>query len=72
MITKISEYYDQYNQDNEYCNIFITNMYYWAPISMSNLENKEVHLTEWSNRLLRTATKDGFWFSKKIYKKLKD
>jgi hypothetical protein len=71
VITKMSEFYYQYNQDTEYCNIFVTNMYYWAPISMSNLENKGTHLTEWSNRLLKTATKDVFWFWKKTYKQLK-
>ena len=38
VIQNIKEYYDQYNQENEYCNIQVTSMYYWEPNDMSRLD----------------------------------
>jgi hypothetical protein len=71
VIENMNDFYDQSNQDNEYCNILITSMYYRAPIDMSNLANKGIEKTQWSNRSLKSAAKNIFWKWKKIYKSLR-
>ncbi|MAZ50023.1 MAG: hypothetical protein CME65_15785 [Halobacteriovoraceae bacterium] len=61
VIQNISEYYDDYNQNNEYCNIQITSMYYWEPNDMSRLERTGEQKTEYLNRELRIAAKNVYW-----------
>lgn len=71
VIQNIKEYYDQDNQREEYCNILVTNMYYWAPIDMSRLDKSGTEKTKFSNRDLKQATRNVFWGWRKVYKRLK-
>ena len=72
VIKNISEYYDKYNQENEYCNIQITSMYYWEPNDMSRLEKSGEQKTHFINRELRSAAREVFWGWRKVYNQIKD
>lgn len=71
VIDNIKEYYDEYNQNSEYCNIQVTSMYYWEPNDMSRLDKTGEQKTEFLNWELKRATKNVFWNWKKHYKELK-
>lgn len=71
VIQNIKEYYDRYNQENEYCNIQITSMYYWEPNDMSRLDKTGKQKTKFLNWELRAAAKEVFWKWRKIYKQIK-
>lgn len=71
VIQNIKEYYDDYNQKNEYCNIQVTSMYYWEPNDMSRLDKTGKQKSEFLNRELRIATKEIFWKWRKVYNQIK-
>lgn len=71
VIKNIKEYYDEYNQNNEYCNIQVTSMYYWEPNDMSRLDKTGEQKTEFLNWELKRAAKNMFWKWKKQYKRIK-
>ncbi|MBD67045.1 MAG: hypothetical protein CME62_17720 [Halobacteriovoraceae bacterium] len=73
VIKNVSEYYEDYNQNNEYCNIQITSMYHWEPNDIAKLEKNGEKRTEFINWELRAAAKNVFWMWswKKVYKWLK-
>jgi hypothetical protein len=71
IIENMNDFYEQSNQDNEYCNVFVTSMYYRAPIDMSNLANKGVEKNKWSNREIKAAAKNILWKWKRTYRSLK-
>lgn len=71
VIENISEYYDEDNQKNEYCNIHVSSMYYWKPSELEKLEKENAVRTEFSALDLQTAVKNIFWHWQKIYNRLK-
>lgn len=71
VIKNIKEYYDKHNQENEFCNIQVTSMYYWEPNDMSRLDKKGTQKTDWVNWELRAASKEAFKKWRKVYKKVK-
>lgn len=70
-IKNISEYYDEANMNNEYCNIQLTSMYYWEPNDMEKLEEKGIQKTNWVNWELKAAAKEVWWGWRDIYKNYK-
>jgi len=70
VIKNIKEFYDQNNQDNEYCNIQVTSMYYWEPNDMSRLDKTGVQKTTFIDRELKMAAKEAFKKWKKVYQSL--
>lgn len=70
-IVNISEYYDDVNTQNEYCNIQHVSMYYWNPVNLSALEKNGVQMTKWDNSYLKTSAKGIFWRWRKVYKEYK-
>ena len=71
VIKNIKEFYDRHNQENEFCNIQVTSMYYWEPNDMSRLDKKGTQKTKFLNRELRIASKEAFKKWRRVYKKLK-
>lgn len=67
-ITHVSEFYNEENMRNEYCNIHYTSMYYWGPRDAKNLEEKGIQKTKWVNWEIRQAAKEAFKKWKKVYK----
>jgi hypothetical protein len=67
-IRHISEYYDQKNQQEEYCNIQVTSMYYWEPNDMQKLEKTGLPKTQWINWEIRAAAKESFKDWREIYR----
>lgn len=72
VIKNISEYYDEYNQNNEYCNIQVTSMYYWEPNDMSNLEKTGIEQTIFENWKLKSAAREVFFGWRKVFDEIKD
>lgn len=68
-IDNISEYYDEENMKNEYCNIQFTSMYYWEPNDMSKLDKTGEQKTQYVNWELRAAAKEAFSSWRTIYKR---
>ena len=71
VIQNIKEYYEEYNQNNEYCNIQVTSMYYWEPNDMSRLDKTGQQKTEFINWELKTAAKNVFWKWRKVFREIK-
>jgi hypothetical protein len=72
VIKNIKEYYNNYNQQNEYCNIQVTSMYYWEPNDMSKLDKTGVQQTKFENWKLKSAAKEVFFGWRKVYREIKD
>lgn len=72
IIKNVKEYYDEYNQRNEYCNIQVTSMYYWEPNDMSKLDKTGEQQTSFSNWKLKSAAREVFWSWRRVYKEIKD
>ena len=70
-IDRISEYYQESNDHNEYCNIQKTSMYYWEPSELEKLEQQGVTKNKWIDWEIRAAAKEIFWSWRKVYKEYK-
>ena len=71
-IDHISEYYNENNMRNEYCNIQFVSMYYWEPNDMSRLDRSGEEKHRWINREIRAAAREAFRGWRRIYRELKE
>lgn len=71
VIENISEFYEKENQENEFCNIQVSSMYYWEPSELEKLEKENIVRSEFSSLDLQTAVKNIFWHWTKIFNELK-
>ncbi|MEX0799066.1 MAG: protein-glutamine glutaminase family protein [Bacteriovoracaceae bacterium] len=68
-IEGISEYYNESNDQSEYCNIQYSSMYYWEPSELEDLEEEGLEKTKWVDWEIRLAAKAIFWSWKSVYQK---
>ena len=61
VIENLSEFYETENQDNEYCNILVSSMYYWEPSELTTMEESETIRDEFNPGELKTAVANIFW-----------
>ncbi len=69
-IDEMSEYYDRYNANNNYCNTLIAPMYYWEPSELKKRESQNRYKTEWVNWEIRLAARDVYGRWRDVYEEL--
>lgn len=58
-ITKYSEF--EQNQESQYCYIMTTDMFFWAPLNIENLEEGALFPNQFNSNDVFTAFKRAFW-----------
>jgi len=69
--TNINEYYDQKNQETEFCNIIVTSMFYRSPQNLKDLADSSLERKKFLNSDLRASAKEIYWGWRSIYERLK-
>lgn len=61
VIENVSDYHDEKNQENEYCNILVSSMFYWGPVEIEQMEKSGVLASEFKAGEVKTAVANIFW-----------
>lgn len=67
-IKNISEYFNEKNMQNDYCNIQHTSMFYWEPNDMIELEKTGVQKLGWIDWEIKAAAREAFKRWRSVYK----